>query len=119
MKSLFLGFILLAAFSVSANAQQKAVQKVVISTPGVLCEACKTGIENHLAHEDGVASVKADYHKHTVTFVYYTDRTNVENLKTELANMGYDADDVTADPDAYKRLPVTCQHMNQPAASKK
>jgi mercuric ion binding protein len=119
MKSLLLGFILLAGLSGPAVAQQKAVQKVVINTPGVQCEACKTRIENHLAHEDGVASVKADYRKHTVTFVYYSDRTNIENLKTALANLGYDADDVTADPDAYKRLPVTCQHLNHPAASKK
>jgi hypothetical protein len=25
--------------------------------------------------------------------------------------MGYDADDVTAEPDAYKRLPKTCRHI--------
>ena len=45
-------------------------------------------------------------------------RTNIENIKTALANLGYDADDVTADPDAYKRLPITCQHMTQPASKK-
>lgn len=109
--------MLLIAFTMASIAQQ--TKKVVIKTPGVQCEACKTRIENHLAHEDGVASVKADYRNHTVTFVYYTDRTNVENLKTALANLGYDADDVTADPDAYKRLPITCQHLTQPAPSKK
>jgi mercuric ion binding protein len=45
--------------------------------------------------------------------VWYADRTNIETIKTALANMGYDADDVTADPDAYKRLPVTCQHISK------
>lgn len=92
-------------------AQQKAVQKTLIQTPTVQDEACKTRIENRLVHEDGVSSVKADYRKHTVAVVYYTDRTNIENIKTALANMGYDADDVTADPEAYKRLPKTCQHV--------
>ena len=111
MKGLILGIIALTAFSLSPFAQQKAVLKAVIKTPGVQCEACKTRIENHLAHEDGIVSVKADYRRHTVAVVWVTDRTNIENIKTALANMGYDADDVTADPGAYKRLPVTCQHI--------
>jgi hypothetical protein len=37
------------------------------------------------------------------------DRTNVENIKTDIANCGYDADDVTAEPDSYKRLPTCCK----------
>ena len=112
MKTFILGAVVMLMSSVSSFAQQKGIQKAVIKTPGVQCEACKTRIENHLVHEDGVSSVKADYRKHTVAVVWYTDRTNIENIKTALANMGYDADDVTADPDAYKRLPITCQHMS-------
>ena len=104
---------MITGFTVSSYAQQKAIQKAIIKTPNLQCEACKTRIENHLAHEDGISSVKADYKRHTVTVTWYTDRTNIENIKTALANLGYDADDVTADPDAYKRLPVTCQHMTQ------
>ena len=114
MNTVLLSLIMITSFTVSSYAQQKAIQKAVIQTPGVQCEACKTRIENHLVHEDGVSSVKADYKRHTVTVTWYTDRTNIENIKTALANMGYDADDVTADPDAYKRLPVTCQHITQP-----
>ena len=113
MKTFLLGFIMTATLSIPSFAQQKGTLKVVIKTPGVQCEACKTRIENHLVHEYGVSSVKADYRKHTVTVTYYKDRTNIENIKTALANMGYDADDVTADPEAYKRLPVTCQHISK------
>lgn len=110
MKTLILGIIALAAFATPALSQKKAIQKAVIQTPGVQDEACKTRIDNFLMHEYGVSSVKADYKRHTVTVTWYTDRTNIENIKTALANMGYDADDVTADPDAYKRLPAPCQH---------
>ncbi len=118
MNSVILSLIMITGFTASTYAQQKAIQKAVIQTPGVQCEACKTRIENHLAHEYGVSSVRADYRRHTVTVTWYTDRTNIENIKTALANLGYDADDVTADPDAYKRLPITCQHMTQPASKK-
>jgi mercuric ion binding protein len=110
MKTFILGIILVCALPAALLAQKPTV-KAVIKTPGVQCEACKTRIENHLLHEDGVSSVRADWRKHTVTVVWYTDRTNIENIKTAIANMGYDADDVTADEDAYKRLPVTCQHI--------
>jgi copper chaperone CopZ len=110
MKHFFLSVIALSVFSTASVAQQKAVQKAVIKTPGIQAEVCKTGVENFLVHEYGVSSVKADYRKHTVTVVWYTDRTNIENIKTALANMGYDADDVTAEPDATKKLPPACRY---------
>jgi len=113
MKTLLSGIVVMALMSASSFAQPKAIVKAVIKTPGVQCEACKTRIENHLLHEEGISSVKADYRKHTVAVAWYSDRTNIENIKTALANMGYDADDVTAEPDAYKRLPVTCQHIGK------
>ncbi|MDE3213123.1 MAG: heavy-metal-associated domain-containing protein [Bacteroidota bacterium] len=111
MKSILLSFLAVTLVSTASFAQQKVMQKAVINTPGVQCQACKTRIENYLKHEYGVSSVRADYHHHTVTVSWYTDRTNIENIKTAIANLGYDADDVTRDPDAYKRLPITCQHM--------
>lgn len=109
MQRIKLLLIFISFVSVSF-AQQKAVQKAVIITPTVNCEDCKSRIENRLVHEYGVSSVKADFRHHTVTVVWITDRTNIEIVKTALANLGYDADDVKADPDAYKKLPKTCQH---------
>jgi copper chaperone CopZ len=109
MKTFFLSLIILAAFSTPALAQQKAIQKAVIKTPGLLADVCKTSIENFLVHEYGVSSVKADYRKHTVTVVWYTNRTNIINIRYALANMGYNADDVTAEPEAYKKLRHECK----------
>jgi mercuric ion binding protein len=93
-----------------------------METPGVQDVACKTRIDNFLAGEYGVTAVKADYKKHTVTVQWLRDRTNIENIKTALANMGYDADDVTADPDAFNRLPLPCRHKaekKEPAVATK
>lgn len=109
MKTIFLALLAFIIHSNDLFAQQKAVGKAVIKTPGVLAEACKTSIDNFLVHQYGISSVKADYKRHTVTVVWYTDRTNIENIKYALANMGYDADDVTAEPDAYKKLNAACK----------
>lgn len=92
-------------------AQKKAVQKAVISVPGAQDEACKERIENYLGREYGVASVNVNYRRHTATVQWFSDRTNIENIKTAIANLGYDADDVTADPAAYSRLPKACKHI--------
>lgn len=119
MKTILLSLLLITAFTGSSFAQTKAVQKAVIQTPGVQTEGCKTRVENYLKREDGVASVKADYRRHAVTVVYYTDRTNIENIKTAIANLGFDADDITADPDVFKRLPPECQHVKQPNPTNK
>ena len=109
MKAKFLIALILFTASISFG-QQKAIQKAVISTPGVRSEACKTNIDDRLVHEYGISSVKADFKRHMVTVAWFSDRTNIENVKTALANMGYDADDVTAEPDAYKRLSKDCQN---------
>jgi len=90
-------------------AQRNAVQKVVIKTPTVQCEMCKDKIEKYLGREPGVSAVKVDYKKKTTSVTFLTDRNNIEQLKTAIANAGYDADDVTAEESAYNKLPKCCK----------
>src|SRR6201996_1363791 len=106
-----LQLLLFAFFAVigSVSAQPPVKTTVVIKTPTVNCDKCKARIENYMSHEDGIVKVDVDYKKKITTVTYLTDRTNVENLKALIANVGYDADDVTAEPDAYKRLPTCCK----------
>ena len=33
----------------------------------------------------------------------------IENIKTTIANLGYDAEDIEADESAYKKLPKCCK----------
>jgi mercuric ion binding protein len=106
----FLSIVTCFIFSIGVLVAQPT-KKAVIQTPTLQCDACKSRIENRLMREEGIASVKADPKKHNVTVVYITDRTNIENIKTAIANLGYDADDVSAEPDAYTRLPATCRHI--------
>ena len=109
MKKIKLILLAIAGFVTPGFAQTKAVEKVVIKTPTVQCEQCKDRIENYLKREPGITSVRVDYKKKTTTITYMTDRNNIEQLKAAIANAGYDADDVTADEDAYKKLPKCCK----------
>src|SRR5215469_9700251 len=105
MKKLQLMLLLLTGFADATMAQKKGNVTVVIKTPTVQCEMCKTRIENYMSHEEGIVKTNVDFKKKTTTVTYMSDRTNVENIKALIANCGYDADDVKAEPDAYKRLP--------------
>ena len=109
MKQLFLSLLIVAGFSLSSNAQTKAVQTVKISTPTVQCESCKNRIETYLKRYNGVSTVSVNYKKKEITVKYITDRINEEEIKAAIANAGYDANDVKANPDSYKRLPECCK----------
>jgi periplasmic mercuric ion binding protein len=113
MKKFICLSLLLSSFFFICRAQQPvrkgALETVTISVPTVQCEECKDRIEKYLTREDGVTAVKVDYKKKTCKVTYYWDRTTVENIKTAIANTGYDAGDVAADAEAYKKLPTCCK----------
>lgn len=110
MKKGLLLFVLALSISFVSLAQQKKPLIVKIQTPTAQCEECKQRIEEYLKYEEGVTKVVV-YPRSKYTMVtYFADRTNIENIKAAIANVGYDADDVTADEDAYKKLPKTCKH---------
>ena len=109
MKHIQLTIVALFALVFTSVAQQKATDKAVIKTPTVQCDMCKERIEKYLSHEYGITSVKVDIKKKTTTVTWITDRTNIENIKASIANTGYDADDVSAEETAYKKLPKCCK----------
>lgn len=102
-------FSFLLLIGLLANAQQKLVVTVKISTPTIQGQPCKERLEQFLKYEEGVAKAVVDIRKKITTITYYTDRTNVENLKTAIANNGFDADDVKANKEVYDKLPTACK----------
>ena len=111
MKSLLM-FALILAGSVTTGFSQtakKGLQTVTINTPTVQCEMCKQRIEKYMVREEGVTKVNVDYKHKKTKVTYYAERTNIENIKTALANVGYDADDITANDDSYQKLPKCCK----------
>src|ERR1051325_9297957 len=93
----------------SAQTSKKGIQTVTIQTPTVQCESCKKRIEDYLKREDGVTKANVDFKHHVTKVTYFAERTTAENIKTAIANAGYDADDVKADEEAYKKLPKCCK----------
>jgi mercuric ion binding protein len=109
MKKILLSLMVALGVSFSASAQTKPIQTVKISTPTIQCNMCKKSIEDVLKRYDGVMTAVVNVKKKDVTVKYITDRTNEEIIKTAIANAGYDANDIAANPDAYKALPKCCK----------
>lgn len=112
MKQFLLMALMLAALDFSGFGQsssKKGIQTVTIATPTVQCGSCKNRIERYLIREEGVQKVDVDYKKKKTRVTYVAERTNIENIKTAIANVGYDADDVTANKESYDKLPLCCK----------
>ncbi|MFC4261314.1 heavy-metal-associated domain-containing protein [Ferruginibacter yonginensis] len=109
MKLIGMAFLAIFAFKMNVQAQTKVNDKAIISTPTVINDACKDRVEKALFKQYGIISYKVDVKKRTTTVAWITDRTDIEQIKTMIANAGFDAGDVAADPDVYKKLPPICK----------
>ena len=113
----------LAIFGVASigfgQAKKKAIQTVTIQTPTVQCDMCKKRIEEYMIREEGVQKVNVDYKKKVTKVTFVSDRTNIENVKTAIANVGYDADDIKANEESYNKLPLCCKKPEDGGGMKK
>ncbi len=88
------------------SGQNKA--EVTIQTSAE-CSMCKERIEKALAYEKGVYSSNLDLSTKKVHIVYNPKKTSPEKLRITLSKLGYQADDLKADPFAYEKLPECCK----------
>jgi len=121
MKKFLIAVAAFCGIAAGAQAQTKALETAKISTPSVQCDMCKNRIEQYLKRIDGVTFVNVVPKKKEVTVKYLTDRTNIEMIKTSIANAGYDVAkttidktqpaeiEIAANPDSYKLLPKCCK----------
>ncbi len=73
------------------------------------CEMCKERILNDLSFEKGVRSIEVNIEEKLVVVTYNSEKTTPEKIRKAISKIGYDADDVPADPVAYSKLPKCCQ----------
>jgi copper chaperone CopZ len=91
-----------------AQEKKKDSEEIKIKTSAV-CGMCKDRIETNLSSEKGVKSVSLDTETKIVTVGYNPEKTDPAKIRTAISKIGYDADDVKADPVAYAKLPGCCK----------
>ncbi|MEO9219383.1 MAG: heavy metal-associated domain-containing protein [Bacteroidia bacterium] len=101
--------------TINVNAQTTKNKEIAIIKTNIFCNHCKEcetcggKIEKGLAFEKGVKKVAIDEKEMTIIITYNPAKTNPENLKKAISKLGYDADDVKGDPDAYSKLDECCK----------
>jgi mercuric ion binding protein len=109
-----LGMMMMAMFLINpATAQEKKknYEEVQIQTSAV-CGMCKERIETNLAYEKGVKKVELNEETKIVTVGFDPKKTDADKIRTAISKIGYDADKVAADPEAYEKLPACCKKGN-------
>ena len=78
------------------------------------CPMCKESIEEMLTFERGVRLAVLDMETKAVTVRYNIRRTDPEKLRKAISKLGYDADDIEGDSEAYDKLPACCKKPDDP-----
>lgn len=73
------------------------------------CPSCGKKLENAVYNVKGVKRIDINEADKTLTVIYNSQKTNPETIKKAITKVGFDADDMTADPEAYTKLDDCCK----------
>ncbi len=114
LKSILL-FSTVLVISNTAMAQQKknpgkAVIKTTLNCDHCKeCETCGLKFKTEMLKIKGVKMYELDDKKMTFTVYFNPKKTDLETIKVAISKLGYDADEVKADPQAYEKLDGCCK----------
>jgi len=83
--------------------------------PQLKCWECEQRLNQYLTREKGpntdagIVQWKTDLRNGVLKVQFIPDRITLDYIRTAVANAGFDADSVTAETGAYKKLPPPCK----------
>ena len=101
-------------FTLGTNAQTKESGKAEIKVSiecdhCKVCETCGLNFRDNMLKVKGVKMYELNEEKKRLTVYYNTKKTDLATIKTAISKLGFDADDVKADPTAYTKLDGCCK----------
>lgn len=95
-------------------AQQHGKETIVIKTHTdcnhcKVCESCGLKMETDLYFVRGIKSVIYNEADMTITVVYKPKAVTPDKIRQAISKLGFAADDVPADPEAYEKLDACCK----------
>ncbi|MEN3040928.1 MAG: heavy-metal-associated domain-containing protein [Bacteroidia bacterium] len=82
---------------------------IVIHSSNIVCQTCRRTIIRGLSTRKGIRFVEVDVPNQSIFVIYRSDKTNPMEIRRSIARLGYDADEVFRDKEAYERLPACCK----------
>lgn len=95
------------SFGLGAAAQKKTEHLDITSS--TVCDMCVKTIESEMIYEKGVKSVHVELPNSQVHIEYDPRKNDPAGLRAALVRLGYAADGMPGDAEAFKKLPACCQ----------
>jgi len=100
------------ALNMSAQTKESGKAEIKVSIECDHCKVCETcghNFRDNMLKVKGVKMYELNEEKKTITVYYNTKKTDLATIKTAISKLGFDADDVKADADAYAKLDGCCK----------
>ena len=104
MKNIIMSFLISLCFFGC-----KEVEKVEISIPTAQCGMCANNIQNALMGVKGVKKVNVKLDNSIATVIAEKEGLDILTFETAISNVGYKANDKTANLETYQNLPACCK----------
>ena len=99
-------FSLLGFFIFGCNGE---LSDVSINTPTIQCGMCQKNIELGLKKIKGISSSEVDLGNKITKVKYYKDVVDLSKIENAISNIGYQANNISANPEKYELLPACCK----------
>ncbi len=109
MKNSLLMLALLFVSSFAFSQKPAAKTETVVIMTSAECDECKERIEGSLNYTKGVKFAELDVASRKLTVKFKNDVITLAEIKKQISSLGYNADEVLADPVAYEKLPACCK----------
>tara|TARA_B100000900_G_scaffold66650_1_gene51870 strand:+ start:2751 stop:3095 length:345 start_codon:yes stop_codon:yes gene_type:complete len=100
---------LIMFFSIFFIGCNNASEEMVINTPTIQCGMCQKIIEVGLAKADGVSNPRVDLKTKKTKLTFDPEKINKKSIEKLVSELGYQANNLKANPDSYADLPACCK----------
>ncbi|MDP2385779.1 MAG: heavy-metal-associated domain-containing protein [Bacteroidota bacterium] len=114
IKIMTIALLLVSVSTFAQKGKAKKIQTAVIKTMIYCdhckkCETCGDKFQKELYGEAGIKRVDVDPKAMTITVTYDTRKTDPDKIRKSISKLGYDADDIKADPEGVAKLDGCCK----------
>ena len=117
MKKIVIALMAMVALTLGAKAQQvtdsltytKDSMAVANIKTSAVCDMCKETIEKAMAYEKGVKKSDLNVESKILMVTFDPKKTSLEKIRIAITKVGYDADGLAADKNAYDNLNPCCK----------
>ncbi|OUX31562.1 MAG: hypothetical protein CBE24_04975 [bacterium TMED264] len=102
-------FTLVMSFLLLMVGCNNTSEEMIINTPTIQCGMCQKTLEVGLAKVDGVSNPRVDLKTKKTILFHNPEKTNIQSIEKVVSELGYQANNLKANPKSYADLPACCK----------